>query len=440
MSPLVRPFLALALCGPALAQSNLFEADRPAGPPLNDPYRLPGRTGSALPGLEQLLADGSRAAAAEPTFEARNQRMADVLARMNAYLVVEPLVPADGQRTTVTSDVRRALRAAALATGERFSPAFDAEGRPIKSQEGAFKAAVSDASLVAWDSAQATARALGPSLPGGPDALRSVVERATAADVAEVVARRLGLRLSPAEGVALRSGLNQVVPEGDYFREPLSKVGVERGLKTPAELATLEVALRLANHTWQASQVHRAAVPGQEHRILADKQPNFRPFEGMMRTLFAQTFSDLTAKGVDTAKAERLAAARVVAEVTKDLLEMKKASARASARTPEELAKDKAALEQATARSWLGELGRMTVAQLLTEARRRGIEPGPGPHERAALIEAIAGKTGVALPGAKAAPAAPVAESRGLVERLTEGREKAAPEVERSKGRPRVRR
>lgn len=158
-----------------------------------------------------------------------------------------------------------------------------------------------------------------PELSGGK--LKESMEALNFRDVIAIVSRQLGISVPPERtATEIQDLLTQegVVDQNDYFRGeianlPISDPGAYEAL-TPKEAVAVELAIRLANVTWKAGQVHRAVWEEKKDRIDPLKREVFDVFDVLKSKQFERIKSDF---------GPEVAVYRVAYELWKDVLEVK---------------------------------------------------------------------------------------------------------------------
>jgi hypothetical protein len=388
-----------------------------------------GQDGLPLPendrALERELTERVRAAYEAESFEARNRASAEAIKHEVALEANRALGFTGGHRQ---AEIERIVGAATLKAGQAFNG-------------GGGASAAGGIAL----------RALGPTLqqvePGLEQLPRvaartaeAAVSRSTIDDVARIVARDLGLKEPPLRGHQLIETIDRVVPEKDYFRKDIPNLRVRRPGQRPLneqELRTLGLGTRLANATWKAGQVHRAFEAGNLERITPAPGSPWSTFDTHKRALYQHAWNEYYDKawehydrnarvpegrggGIDgsiRASAQRIAFARVVFEVWKDVIELKKAVAESRA-NPEARARhleERAAFQRQLAEERAAELRGLSVPQLVARAKARGLDVQPG-MSKAEIVARLSGSKAGEAGTVKASAAK--AEGKGFAEML----------------------
>jgi hypothetical protein len=210
--------------------------------------------------------------------------------------------------------------------GREFRQAFDGDGNKLADQEAAYKGAMSEAGKWAYYGMDDLSRAIGKSTSFLSNDSERIVKDARLEDVAQIVANDLGLPADVTQmgGAELKQMIDDVVPQDDYFRKEIDGMALRSQDDLPLggeDRKVLSMGIRLANATWKAGQVHRAAWEGNDGRINPEKRTAFNTFDALKVNMFEQT------TGGDTSvKAQKEGFARVVFEVYKDLIQLQKAA------------------------------------------------------------------------------------------------------------------
>jgi len=256
---------------------------------------------SAANAVTDLTKDFRRALAS-PSFTERNALSARVIARESALRARRP-------------ELEPVFLEAALEAGAAFRPAFGADGVKLPDAKPLYEQAVEAAGPIAY-------RHLVAKWPEAD----SVVASARLGDLARICSSFVSQPLAWSED-ELAAAILEVVPTTDYARRE-----AETGLPVRARgerpspdtgLERLTVGLRLANATWRAGQVHRAAWEGTDDRIDPGKRPVFLPYDAYLRWHYEKLVSDNASRR----DADVLAFAGVVFDLYKDLLELRRGRA-----------------------------------------------------------------------------------------------------------------
>ncbi|MBL8952681.1 MAG: hypothetical protein JNK82_18015 [Myxococcaceae bacterium] len=276
--------------------------------------------------LAVLLEAKAREALAAPSFEQRNLISSQVIAQESAVLAAA----AAGVKDPATlGALYQLFFESAFEAGNAFRPAFNADGTKSTSPDadGLRGAAQSAAGGVAFRALPKLMELLGVKADAA-----QVIRGAAIEDVASVASGDLKLSYFPS-AAKIAETLKAVVAPDDYFFSHLDKLA-NRG----AEQKVLGFAVRLANTTWKAGQVHRAAWEGTDRRInpkAGDRLAVFNPYDNLKADMYNATFSAELTRGEGEGLSRQAALgragersfARVVFEIYKDLVELKKAAA-----------------------------------------------------------------------------------------------------------------
>jgi hypothetical protein len=278
--------------------------------------------GEKLAQLTDHLVGGAQDALATQSFGQRNQMMADVVGDEGGLLAARSA----GLPSDQAGQVQSVFRDAARMAGREFRHAFDGDGNKLADKEGEYKQAMSEAGKWAFHGMDDLARAMGRNVGFMSDDSERIVQGARIEDVAAIVANDLGLpdSVTQMSGAELKSMIDQVVPQDDYFRKDIDGIPLrtdQDDALSGGDQKVLSMGIRLANATWKAGQVHRAAWEGNDGRINPDKRTAFNTFDALKVNMFDQTTNG--DKGV---KAQQEGFARVVFEVYKDLIQLQKAA------------------------------------------------------------------------------------------------------------------
>lgn len=256
--------------------------------------------------LQAYLVSEASNALGQFTFEARNTRMAKAVGLESALLTATSV-----GKPEAVDQLKDVFTLAAEESGKTFSGAFDEAGNKIAGKDEDYKKAMKTAGTVALKHLPDALKA------AGIDAdIRSLLRDATFDDVLRVTARELGQPvpqgLTPDQ---IKQSLHETA-KGDYFEDKIDSLpfGGETPLTEQQEQA-LDVAVRLANATWKAGQVHRAAWEGNDGRISPEKREAFNPFDLLKKTQYERV--------VQEGKQPQEALTRVGLEVYKDVLQYK---------------------------------------------------------------------------------------------------------------------
>ena len=262
-------------------------------------------TGEAA--VQHKLVDGAATALKANTFEGRNEKMAGTVGEVS--------VIGSADRTKA----RAAFETAAREAGEAFSSAFTKDGKKIEQNEGAYNKAMNAAGGIA-------AKHLGDLFPEMSKLeITGILQRATFSETLDLVAMRIAgtsEAVAQVKGGSAREirGTLHAIAKGDYFEGNIDSMPIKGRAKfTGDELAVLDMATRLANATWMAGQVHRAAWEGNTGRIDPNVREAFNPYDLLMTTQFNRQFSEAKGQGLSDAEARKQAVTRVAFEVWKDV-------------------------------------------------------------------------------------------------------------------------
>jgi len=228
---------------------------------------------------------------------------------------------------------------AAEEAGQKFAPAFDEKGNPIKENEAQYKLAMNAAGEVAFShlpeavkavGVQVYSKALDQMVDVSADQIKDSLRRADFKDVLEYTSYEIvrNLPRDAVEGVSVNkileyspATMREIIHElakGDYFEDQIDSIPINeiRESQTEEDQQILDTALRLANTTWKEGQVHRAAWEGNTSRIDPNKRGGvFNQYDLLKR----QQFENYKAQGLPDDKAM----VRVAFEVYKDLAQYK---------------------------------------------------------------------------------------------------------------------
>lgn len=386
--------------------------------------------------LERALVEQTQQAYQAESFAARNALGSQAVTAEASALAGRAAGISDPVRQ---AELERLFRVATRQAGEAFQPAFTAAGAPIAAQETAYRAAMGEAGGIAFRALGPALQLIEPSLANDPtraaELAEAAIARASIHDVARLVAQDLKLGEPPLRGEALVERIDRVVPHEDYFRSAIDEFRL-RAPTTPLdaqELRTLGTATRLANGTWKAGQVHRAAWEGTPKRITPGAQSPFNTFDALKTRMFESTFQSETARieaaaarsprGEVAASIVHQAAtegafARVVFEVWKDVIELRKACA-VSRSTPAQVATHEAArqeFQRRLASDRAAELSGLSIGQLLARGRALGVELEPG-LTKAELLARLGGRVQTTAAATPEVGRGPTAGMRELLER-----------------------
>ncbi|MBK7864792.1 MAG: hypothetical protein IPJ65_40560 [Archangiaceae bacterium] len=282
--------------------------------------------------LATLLESRAREALGTPNFDARNLISAEVIAFESAVLAA---ASAEVREPAQVDALYQLFFKAAFEAGNAFRPAFTPDGQ---------KSAAPDADALRTEAQKAAGGIAYRALPelvtllgvtnAAPPAetARKVILGAAIEDVATVASGDLHLSYFPtAEKIA--ETLKEIVSPDDYFFSEIDKLQ-NRG----DDQKVLSLAVRLANTTWKAGQVHRAAWEGTDKRIdprAGDRLGVFNPYDNLKADMYNATFAHELERGegeglprqAALSRASERGFARVVFEIYKDLVELKKAAA-----------------------------------------------------------------------------------------------------------------
>lgn len=324
----------------ATGKTRSFNVDAPPGVAMNNdafagvfsgglskPVMLNGQAVSKEPGkdllaLTHFLVDGAHQALASKSFNTRNDMMARVVGDEAGLLAAR----AAGLGADQAGAIQDIFRDAANQAGNRFRLAFDSQGNKLADQEAHYKTAMSAAGEYAFDAMDDLAKELGVKMSS-----KGVIDGARIEDIAGIVARDLGLDagVTNLSGGDLKALIDKAVPADDYFRGDIAGIPLrdkgERGLSEQSQ-DFLGMGIRLANATWKAGQVHRAAWEGNDGRINPEKREAFNTFDALKITMFDSTVRAGMSAGKDLKTSQQEGFARVVFEVYKDLIQLQKAA------------------------------------------------------------------------------------------------------------------
>ncbi|MCC6747157.1 MAG: hypothetical protein IT371_05820 [Deltaproteobacteria bacterium] len=239
-------------------------------------------------------------------FAARNQTYSEAVGEEAALLALQGLGRVDAPQS---ARVRQVFRAACQQAGAAFAPAFSAYGHALPEQEAAYKEAATKAGPTAFRwlprllfRAESSGRRLYSAAERAhyEERVRHLLTHASLEDIATVVAQDLGLRFTvTAEQMAAH--IDRLVEPGHRARPDFSSFPQKADL-SPEDRRGLRWAIRLANATWKAGQIHRAVWEkeigvGPEYKRL----PNYdriQPGAGMYGQ-FDVALSRLFAKKLD---------------------------------------------------------------------------------------------------------------------------------------------
>lgn len=279
--------------------------------------------------LAVTLEAKAREALAAPSFEQRNLISATVIAQESAVLAATSVGIKDPQQLDA---LYRLFFDAAFDAGNAFRPAFTPDGKKSTAPDADAHrvAGQTAAGGVAYRALPKLMELLG--IAGGADGARDIVKGAAIEDVASVASADLHLNYFPS-AAKIADTLKNVVAKDDYFFSEIDKLQNRDG-----DHKVLSLAVRLANTTWKAGQVHRAAWEGTDRRInpkAGDRLAVFNPYDNLKADMYNATFSaelkraeeEGLPRQVSLGRAGERAFARVVFEIYKDLVELKKAAA-----------------------------------------------------------------------------------------------------------------
>lgn len=206
--------------------------------------------------------------------------MADTIADEASILAARSVTRPDHGLNSL--GFKKVFYGAALEAGAAFAPAFDEKGQILPNGADACKAAQKAAYKVALAHLP---QALEASQLNTGDPI-DVIRSARFDDVLQLTAAQRGVALP--EGLtaeAVRASLQRTVAADDYFRESINTLPM--GAAVVSEMddvqgQQLDVALRLANATWKAGQVHLAAKEGNDGRINPNVREAFNPYDDLM--------------------------------------------------------------------------------------------------------------------------------------------------------------
>lgn len=282
--------------------------------------------------LAVTLETKTRAALAAPSFEQRNLLNAEVIAMESAVLAASA---ADVKDPAKVGELYKLFFAAAYEAGAAFRPAFTEDGKKSTAADADTRrtAAQSAAGGVAFRALpQLFSLVAGTPADQAKAEATRIIRGASVEDVASIASGDLGLNVFPS-AAKIAETLKAVVSPDDYFFKELDKLE-----NRDSDHALLNLGVRLANVTWKAGQVHRAAWEGTDRRInpkAGDRLAVFNPYDNLKADMYNATFNTELAKaegeGLPRQKAlgrtQERAFARVVFEIYKDLVELKKAAA-----------------------------------------------------------------------------------------------------------------
>lgn len=278
--------------------------------------------------VQKFLVDGADVALKQPSFALRNEEMAKDVG------IVDGLGAAKSTRAIENlPQLESVFIKAAEEAGQKFAPAFDEAGKPIKENEGQYKQAMNAAGEVALNHLPDAVKAVGVQVYSesadkmidvSADQIKDSLRRADFKDVLEYTSYEI-IRNFPRDTVdAARQTLDysqntikEILHEtakGDYFEDRIDSIPINetREAQTESDQQILDTAIRLANATWKVGQVHRAAWEGNTSRIDPNKRGGvFNPFDLLKR----QQFEGYKAQGLSDEKAM----IRTAFEVYKDI-------------------------------------------------------------------------------------------------------------------------
>jgi hypothetical protein len=283
-------------------------------------------TKSAGNQLQGQLSSQARVALGARTFGSRNRAHAKAVGFESGLLAARAAGIKGGRELGRVIGV---FTKASRQSGEAFSSAFTVGGQKIEAREGDYKKAMNAAGPVASKHLVALAHALtgkGRLTAAKKKAIRgelaTILANVRVEDLATLVGRDLGKRGVRMSGSAIVRSVQSQIPKDDWAYGDIAKMKTrgkgDRPL-TERQLTLLSGALRLANATWKAGQVHRAAWEGNTSRITPTERGGvYNPYDVLKVKMYNDTYS-AAGRG---AKAEQAAISRVVFEVFKDLKQL----------------------------------------------------------------------------------------------------------------------
>jgi len=264
--------------------------------------------------LRDTLVRNASVALASGSFQDRNALHAAAVADEAALLAAHAVRadPAEARR------LHGVFEKAALAAGAAFEGAFRTNGEPIPEKEAdAYKPGMKAAGGIALSHlAEAIGKDPAP-----------LLKQANIGDVAEIVKRDLGLNLSTDtyDIIETLRFIDGSLIKDDYSRKKIPGLKPSDARLPDNDRDGLNLSLRLANVTWKAGQVHRAAWEGDRSRIDPDVRTAYNPYDQLMGQMFNETKAAWLAQGGAAESADHVAFARVVLEAYKDLDKLQRA-------------------------------------------------------------------------------------------------------------------
>jgi hypothetical protein len=274
--------------------------------------------------MQRGLQNRAVRALGKTSFGARNRLHAKAVAHESSGLTAEALGLTPRQRRALG----RIFKSASLKSGAAFAGAFTRSGRPVRANKGAYDRAMNVAGPVASGALVKVAALIGePRTPVRQlrKTVNATLNNARVEDLTAMVAHDLGLAQRPSGAQVIRD-IRGLIPKGDWAYGDIAKMKTrasgEQALKS-SQLKLLNAGLRLANATWKAGQVHRAAWEGSRSRITPSERGGvYNPYDVLKKKMFNDTYASVLKSTGNVQTAERVALSRVVFEVFKDLKQL----------------------------------------------------------------------------------------------------------------------
>lgn len=258
--------------------------------------------------VQRYLVIEAQNALSQPNFENRNNLMGRAVGEESGLLAAKSV-----NNPEATDKLISIFTQASEESGQKFSGAFDENGVKIGGKDKEYKEAMNAAGGVALEHLPEALGAAGIEVD-----IRKLLKEATFDDVLRVTAEQLGQEapegLKPKD---VKKSLHETA-KGDYFEDQIDSLPFGKEGQEPLgdeDKKALDVAVRLANATWKAGQVHRAAWEGNDSRIDPNKRDAFNPFDLLKKAQYEGEIK----KG----RTPEEALTRVALEVYKDVLQYK---------------------------------------------------------------------------------------------------------------------
>lgn len=279
--------------------------------------------------LQTQLASKAKVALKKGTFGSRNRYHAKSIGFESGLAAAKAAGVTDA---TTLRRVTKVFTSASLKSGLTFRRAFTKTGAKVGANEPVYKKAMNAAGPVASQALVRLAFALNKQgrlnktkKQAIKREVKSMLNGARVEDLAAMVAKDLGLKVK-VTGAEVVKNVQGLIPKDDWAYGDIAKMKVRaKGEKSlgKSQLALLNAGIRLANATWKAGQVHRAAWEGNDSRVSPSQRGGvYNPYDVLKVQMFNETYNAQLKKGGTKQAAQKVALSRVVFEVFKDLKQL----------------------------------------------------------------------------------------------------------------------